>query len=78
MLAQFAKLIFVWLSEYQIDSGKVKVIFQCEDDDTEIKLKSALQQELNRIQWYPDNRVLFSELKEIKVNGIVMYFPGKF
>lgn len=78
MLAQFAKLIFVWLAEYQIDSGKIKIIFQCEDDDIEIKLKSAIQQELNKMQWHGHERPLFSEISKIQVNGIAMYFPGKF
>ncbi len=80
MLARFANVIFTWLAEYAIDSSKVKIIFQCEDDDTEIRLKSALQQELGRVQWYGDGnqKPLFSELKNIKINGIAMYFPGKF
>lgn len=78
MLGQIAKLVFVWLSEYLIDTAKVKIIFQCEDDETELKLKAALQQDLNKVTWHGDKRPLFSELKNVQMNGIAMYFPGKF
>lgn len=75
MFRDIAARLHHWMRENSVEPSKIKVVFVFEDVETEAALKFHLNKELSQLM-FDKSPVLFSELKNLQLNGIAMYFPS--
>lgn len=75
MFRDIAARLYHWMRENNVDPDKIKLVFVPEDAATEAALKFHINKELSELS-FAEKPVLFSELQNLKLNGLAMYFSN--